>query len=255
MRGPIDVRVSAFEVSSDEADLVGLRALLALRDLELDPLVLLQAAVAAGLDRGEVHEHVGATPVLADETGALVGVAPLRGSLWHCCSPLSGEALLVQARSRLGLAAPHRPRRRRENPWSTVRDNANHLPKNPDYASKVAAVFLADPIDCRSAAAGRTRPARRGPGRPGRPPGPAHSTAENAVRFPDPISTGRGRSRFSGSRATAADATARPCCDRRVPPRPPIVALSNARHGPPQLVPRPPPASFAPAGSAGTTRP
>src|SRR3954466_12086193 len=106
MRGPIDVRVSAFEVSSDEADLVGLRALLALRDLELDPLVLLQAAVAAGLDRGEVHEHVGATPILADETVALVGVEPLHGSLCHCCSPLSGEGLLVQARSRLGLAAP-----------------------------------------------------------------------------------------------------------------------------------------------------
>src|SRR3954464_9471585 len=106
MRGSTNVRLSCPEVWSDGADPVGLRALLALRHLELDPLVLLQAAVAAGLDRGEVHEHVGATPILADETVALVGVEPLHGSLCHCCSPSSGEDLLVQARSRLGLAAP-----------------------------------------------------------------------------------------------------------------------------------------------------
>src|SRR5215470_18138937 len=68
---------------SDGADLLGLRTLLALGNLELDPLVLLQGAVAARLDRGEVHEHVGSTAVHGDEAEALFGVEPLDGSLRH----------------------------------------------------------------------------------------------------------------------------------------------------------------------------
>src|SRR4051812_48882227 len=42
------------ELKSDDADVLGLRALLALRDVELDPLVLLQRPEATGLDGGEV---------------------------------------------------------------------------------------------------------------------------------------------------------------------------------------------------------
>src|SRR5690349_18598549 len=94
---------------SDETDLLGLRALLALRDLELDALVLLQRPVTGGLDGGEVHEHVGAAPVLADESEALVSVEPLHGSLCHRCLPCQAKICGMQTRSRLGLAAPHRP--------------------------------------------------------------------------------------------------------------------------------------------------
>src|SRR5215813_10022348 len=67
----------------DGANLLRLRTLLALGDLELDPLVLLQRAVAARLDRGEVHEHVGSATVHGDEAEAFFGVEPLDGSLRH----------------------------------------------------------------------------------------------------------------------------------------------------------------------------
>jgi hypothetical protein len=36
----------------------GLRTFLVLRDFELDPLALFEAAVARTDDRGEVHEHI-----------------------------------------------------------------------------------------------------------------------------------------------------------------------------------------------------
>ena len=56
---------------------------LALHDLELDALVLVQAAVAVRLDRREVHEDVGAAAVLRDEAEALLSVEPLHSSLCH----------------------------------------------------------------------------------------------------------------------------------------------------------------------------
>src|SRR5258705_5184192 len=68
---------------SDRADGLGLRALGALHDLELHALVLVQRAVAVGLDRGVVHEHVGAAAVHGDEAEALLRVEPLHGSLRH----------------------------------------------------------------------------------------------------------------------------------------------------------------------------
>ena len=66
---------------------LGLGALRTLGDVELHPLVLVQAAVTAGLNRGEVNEHVRAVVVVADETEALVGVEPLHSSLCHDISP------------------------------------------------------------------------------------------------------------------------------------------------------------------------
>ena len=48
---------------SDLADTPGLRALLALLDLELDLLALFEAAVPAAIDRAEVREDVGSAVV------------------------------------------------------------------------------------------------------------------------------------------------------------------------------------------------
>src|SRR5246127_462155 len=59
----------------DHDHLVGLRAPVALRDLELDPLSLLEGAVPIRLDRGEVDENVLAT-VDGDKAVSLVRVEP-----------------------------------------------------------------------------------------------------------------------------------------------------------------------------------
>src|SRR5947209_9893981 len=70
------------------ADLVGLRALLALDDLEGDPLALVEALVAVHLDGGVVDEDVLAA-VHGDEAEALLGVEPLHGALCHVRSHVS----------------------------------------------------------------------------------------------------------------------------------------------------------------------
>ena len=69
--------------ASDDADVVGLGALGPLDDVELDRLVLVEAAVAVGLDGGEVHEDIGTPVSLSDEAEALLGVEPLDSSLCH----------------------------------------------------------------------------------------------------------------------------------------------------------------------------
>src|SRR6266700_5615462 len=56
--------------------------LLALRDVELDLLPFLQAAVAATGDRADVHEHVRAA-LDRDETAALAALEPLHSALRH----------------------------------------------------------------------------------------------------------------------------------------------------------------------------
>src|SRR5215472_9144159 len=71
-----------FGASADDRDVLRLRSLLALGDVELDLLAFLKGAVAAPIDRAEVHEHVGATLNL-DETVALLGVEPLHIALRH----------------------------------------------------------------------------------------------------------------------------------------------------------------------------
>jgi hypothetical protein len=68
------------------ADGVGLWALGALRDLELDPLAILEGLVTIHLDGGEVNENIRAV-VDRDEAVALLGVEPLNGALSHCALP------------------------------------------------------------------------------------------------------------------------------------------------------------------------
>src|SRR5439155_24957443 len=69
--------------SGDGPDVRGLGALLALGEVELDLLVLLQVPVARARDGAEMHEHVGAAVVLGDEAEPLLGVEPLHGACAH----------------------------------------------------------------------------------------------------------------------------------------------------------------------------
>src|SRR4051812_39181946 len=75
----------AVELSSAGGDLVGLGALGALDDLEVDPLALFEALVPVHLDGRVVDEDV-LTAVDGDEAEALLGVEPLHGALCHVCS-------------------------------------------------------------------------------------------------------------------------------------------------------------------------
>src|SRR4051794_41325059 len=68
---------------SDGADVLRLRALRALRDVELDLLVLVEGLVALRLDGRVVHEDVVAAVLLRNEAEALLGVEPLDGALSH----------------------------------------------------------------------------------------------------------------------------------------------------------------------------
>src|SRR5687767_10419534 len=65
---------------SDAANVVSLRALLALGDVVLDLLALGELAVAAARDGRVVHEDVSAAVVLLDEAEAFFGVEPLHGT-------------------------------------------------------------------------------------------------------------------------------------------------------------------------------
>src|SRR5579863_4904573 len=70
--------------SSDRADVLGLRALRTLGDVVLDPLAVLEAAVAGGLDGGLVDEDIRRAIVGGDEPITAFGVEPLHCSLSHC---------------------------------------------------------------------------------------------------------------------------------------------------------------------------
>src|SRR5665647_687951 len=70
-------------VDSERADVLRLRTLGALSDLELDPLGLLECLVASRLDRRVVHKDVGAAVVLGNEPVALLSVEPLHRTLRH----------------------------------------------------------------------------------------------------------------------------------------------------------------------------
>src|SRR4029453_4129211 len=65
----------------------GLRALLTLRDLELDLLSFVEVLVSLAGDGAEVHEHIGATVIGSDEAVALLGAEPLHGPSRHTQSP------------------------------------------------------------------------------------------------------------------------------------------------------------------------
>ena len=82
-------------------DVLGLRALLALGDVERHLLAFLQLAEALGGDVRVVGEDVGAAAVLLDEAEALFRVEPLHGASSHVVSPSmgrTGTALCVPGR-------------------------------------------------------------------------------------------------------------------------------------------------------------
>src|SRR5262245_27183621 len=68
---------------SEDADVGGLRALGAGRNVELDLLVLVERAEAAGRDGRVVGEHVGTPTVRGDETESLFRVEPLHDADSH----------------------------------------------------------------------------------------------------------------------------------------------------------------------------
>src|SRR5437764_804353 len=74
------------ERGSDGSDVLGLFTLAAGRDVELDPLTLLEGAVARSLNRGEVNEDV-VGAFTRDEAEALLCVEPLHGACCHCVAP------------------------------------------------------------------------------------------------------------------------------------------------------------------------
>src|SRR5882757_5381055 len=77
---------------SDRANVLRLRTLRALRDVELDLLVLVERLVAIGLNGRVVNEDVVAAVLLGDEAEALLGVEPLNGALSHAGnSPYKGR--------------------------------------------------------------------------------------------------------------------------------------------------------------------
>src|ERR671925_295786 len=88
-RGP---RVRGYRVGawSGGADVVRLRALLALAGFEGDPLALLQRLVPAAGDSGVVDEDVLAAVVGGNEAEALLAVEPLHGALRHISSFVPG---------------------------------------------------------------------------------------------------------------------------------------------------------------------
>src|SRR5437764_15359358 len=95
---------SAYTDSGDDAYLLRLRALLALRDFELDALPVLERLVPVHLDRREVDEHV-LPPVDRDEAVALLAVEPLHGALCHGALPHFDGAGLPTYRPHLGAGA------------------------------------------------------------------------------------------------------------------------------------------------------
>jgi len=79
---PSECNSASANASADDPDVFRLGSLLALRNVELDLLPFVDAAVATTRDRAEVHEHVRATLDL-DEAVALVAVKPLHSALRH----------------------------------------------------------------------------------------------------------------------------------------------------------------------------
>src|SRR6266545_3238534 len=98
-------------IVSDDPYTAGLLALGALGDVELDPLVLVQATEAVGLDLGEVDEDFLVAAVYGDEAEALVGVEPLHCSLCHVFLLLGVRSRTVRLRWPSSAGGLHRPGR------------------------------------------------------------------------------------------------------------------------------------------------
>src|SRR5690242_14398480 len=118
-------RSGALPGSGDDANLLGLRALLALRDLEFHALAVFERLVAVHLDRGEVDEHV-LPPVDRDEAGALLAVEPLHGALCHGALPRFDGARSPDLRSHLGTGAAARLPLPARTPGRTATEHARY---------------------------------------------------------------------------------------------------------------------------------
>src|SRR5215510_2462383 len=93
--------------AAERADVLRLRALLALGHAELDPLVVFEAAEPGRVDRRVVNEDVGTPVVWGDEAEPLLGVEPLHSALNHLlCLPFEDRRGAHVAR--LGLLATAR---------------------------------------------------------------------------------------------------------------------------------------------------
>ena len=81
---PIDKTSTDLAGVVSELDYVGgLGSLLALGDVETDPLVLGEGAEPAVLDGGVVDEEIGASFIRRNETESLFSVEPLHSALSH----------------------------------------------------------------------------------------------------------------------------------------------------------------------------
>src|SRR5262245_8278244 len=88
--------------AAERADVLRLRALLALGHVELDPLVVFEAAEPGRVDRRVVDEDVGTPVVWGDEAEPLLGVEPLHSALNHLlCLPFEDRRGAHVARLRL----------------------------------------------------------------------------------------------------------------------------------------------------------
>src|SRR5262249_9713290 len=119
---------------SDRADLLRLRALGALGNGVLDPLVVLEAAVAVSRDGGVVAEDCRRAVVRGDDPVALVRVEPLHCSLSHCAL-LARRSSACTARipgcgDRLSFRGRARKRRRPRSELRGRYDTDTHFDNN-----------------------------------------------------------------------------------------------------------------------------
>src|ERR1700683_5622366 len=96
----------------ERSDVASLWSLGTLGALELDVLVLFEAAEAAAVDLGVVHEDVRAFRA-RDEAEALLGVEPLHSSLCHLISPCKIPVRSVRIRWPIDQTACSARRKRR----------------------------------------------------------------------------------------------------------------------------------------------
>src|SRR5437773_8813569 len=123
---------------SGRRDLLRLGTLRALGDLEAHPLVLVQAAVSGGLDRGVVDEHIRAPAVRRDEPESLFRVEPLDGSLSHCCissthtyrpTTVSGRVAVGQVGARPTVTLPAGAHQKRTRNYDCNADTLLRFPR------------------------------------------------------------------------------------------------------------------------------
>src|SRR5918992_1355550 len=108
-------------LGSDGADVVRLRALLALAGFEANPLALLQRLVPSPGDGRVVDEDVLAAVVGGNEAEALLAVEPLHGAVRHISSMVPGPGGgVATSRSQSDRQRPARTRRQATPPTHVV---------------------------------------------------------------------------------------------------------------------------------------